>query len=373
MGEFTWITLSLLFLQISAEVTEENVFVRNGSDATLSCGNVMDRQHECNGTTWNFVREETVVELVGHGKIKPEFQSDRLDVTADCSLLIKNVTKEDAGAYTCRQYRNKVKYGGDAMVYLSVVTLTEHQDTDKRMFNCSVWTYRQCKHTVKWQFEKNNGKKFKEDLSTVDGKCSNTLKCVGCKPENSDSLTCKVTDKNQKVHPFPFKSSDQKTEEKNKMNVETTRVTPTTRTTTNLAAVENTEENKTTTASAPSNYTTKPDLVTVSGFPYKAKVSIASGSAALLVTIVVLLIWKTKKGNKTQMGEGTVADPEDAVPYASVHFTKKARKAGTQRKNDDDDDDDDAVTYSTVKASSSSSAADSCDPSILYVTVNKPK
>ncbi|XP_029984948.1 uncharacterized protein LOC115415497 isoform X3 [Sphaeramia orbicularis] len=238
MGEFTWITLSLLFLQISAEVTEENVFVRNGSDATLPCGNVMDGQHECNGTTWNFVRKETAEELVGHGKIKPEFQSDRLAVTADCSLLIKNVTKEDANQYTCQQYRyNPIKgvhrYGGDAKVYLSVVTF--------------------------------------------------------------------------------------------------------------------------------------------SGFPDWAKFFIASGLAALLVTTVVLLIWNRKKGEKTQMGEGTVADPEDAVPYASVHFTKKARKAGAQRKNDDDDDDDDdAVTYSTVKASSSS-AADSCDPSILYATVNKPK
>ncbi|XP_029984947.1 uncharacterized protein LOC115415497 isoform X2 [Sphaeramia orbicularis] len=327
MGEFTWITLSLLFLQISAEVTEENVFVRNGSDATLPCGNVMDGQHECNGTTWNFVRKETAEELVGHGKIKPEFQSDRLAVTADCSLLIKNVTKEDANQYTCQQYRyNPIKgvhrYGGDAKVYLSVVTLTEHQDTDKRMFNCSVWTYKQCKHKVRWQFEKNNEKKYKQDSSTVDGICSNTTTCLGCKSKNSDSLTCEVTDTNQKVYPFPFKSSDQKT---------------------------------------------------VSGFPDWAKFFIASGLAALLVTTVVLLIWNRKKGEKTQMGEGTVADPEDAVPYASVHFTKKARKAGAQRKNDDDDDDDDdAVTYSTVKASSSS-AADSCDPSILYATVNKPK
>ncbi|XP_029984945.1 uncharacterized protein LOC115415497 isoform X1 [Sphaeramia orbicularis] len=367
MGEFTWITLSLLFLQISAEVTEENVFVRNGSDATLPCGNVMDGQHECNGTTWNFVRKETAEELVGHGKIKPEFQSDRLAVTADCSLLIKNVTKEDANQYTCQQYRyNPIKgvhrYGGDAKVYLSVVTLTEHQDTDKRMFNCSVWTYKQCKHKVRWQFEKNNEKKYKQDSSTVDGICSNTTTCLGCKSKNSDSLTCEVTDTNQKVYPFPFKSSDQKTGEEKKVNVETTRVTPTTRTTTKVTAVENTDENKITTESP-----------TISGFPDWAKFFIASGLAALLVTTVVLLIWNRKKGEKTQMGEGTVADPEDAVPYASVHFTKKARKAGAQRKNDDDDDDDDdAVTYSTVKASSSS-AADSCDPSILYATVNKPK
>uniref|UniRef100_A0A3Q0RLY0 Immunoglobulin V-set domain-containing protein n=1 Tax=Amphilophus citrinellus TaxID=61819 RepID=A0A3Q0RLY0_AMPCI len=44
-------------------------------------------------------------ELVTLGQIKETAKSDRLSVTADCSLIIKKVTDEDVGSYTCRQFR----------------------------------------------------------------------------------------------------------------------------------------------------------------------------------------------------------------------------------------------------------------------------
>ncbi|KAI9547320.1 hypothetical protein NQZ68_018544 [Dissostichus eleginoides] len=92
------------------------------------------------------------------------------------------------------------------------------------------------------------------------------------------------------------------------------------------------------------------------------------GVAALTIITVAVIRRKRTQGTDTETDEN-VADPEDGASYASISFTRKSsRKA---RVDDDDDDGDEAVTYSTVRAPSSSSAA-SADPSLLYVTVNKP-
>ncbi|XP_029984949.1 uncharacterized protein LOC115415498 [Sphaeramia orbicularis] len=352
----------LLMLQITVEAGTISSVVRRGDDAMLSCANL--NVHDCGQIGFIYIMDTYRTELVQRGQIKNngKVTTDRLRMTANCSLVIKEVIPEDAGLYYCQQnHHQQVEYTEN---WLSVVSINEHEAYENVALTCSVSTYVQCKHPVKWLYEENEVTKNNKNIRLSQDICWSTVTFK--KSINTESFTCKVEDKNTgNIHLFPIRprSSD----EENKMNVETTRVTPTTRMTTKLTTVKNSEDTMTT--SAPGYYTTKP----VSGFPDWAKFPIASGLAALLVTTVVLLIWKIKKGNKTQMGEGTVADPEDAVPYASVHFTKKARKAGAQRKNDDDDDDDDdAVTYSTVKASSSS-AADSCDPSILYVTVNKPK
>ncbi|KAK2855908.1 hypothetical protein Q5P01_004643 [Channa striata] len=64
--------------------------------------------------------------------------------------------------------------------------------------------------------------------------------------------------------------------------------------------------------------------------------------------------------------DDTTADPEDAVTYVSITYTKKTKnKVQTQE--------DAEVTYSTVKARSSAAAEVSTEPDIVYAAVNKPK
>ncbi|XP_049445754.1 uncharacterized protein LOC125896872 isoform X16 [Epinephelus fuscoguttatus] len=320
MAEFRWIIMSLflmLLFKFTAAATEKYSLV--GDEVTLSCENVTHDQDNCDSATWLFSDGGNTVPLFKHGKIdrEAEAKSDRLSVTANCSLVIKKVTREDVGRYSCRQFRSG-RQVSDSQVHLSVVDMTEHKNSDRVILYCSVRTYGQCPHTVKWLYEGNQN-----DLDTLQGTCSAsvtfTTSDYNQKLKYSELLKCEVTDGHtEEVHQFTF-SPPQSSGEK----------------------------------------------------PGQWKFIVAAvGLAALIIITVAVIRWKRTKGNKTQMDEN-MADPEADVSYASISYTKNTGRKAKVRL-DDDDDKGDAVTYSTVKAPSSSSAGASADPRNLYATINKP-
>ncbi|XP_048042727.1 uncharacterized protein LOC125266262 isoform X7 [Megalobrama amblycephala] len=100
-------------------VNETHVFISSGKKANLPCNNALS---DCNSTTWNRFRHSESVELINGGKKKKDTERrERLSLGSDCSLNIKNVTKEDPGFYNCRQYVNNEQQGTDARVYLHVL------------------------------------------------------------------------------------------------------------------------------------------------------------------------------------------------------------------------------------------------------------
>ncbi|XP_026197635.1 uncharacterized protein LOC113149640 [Anabas testudineus] len=314
--------------------------------------NVIDDQNECDNTTWIFTGSgnSAAVTLFEHGQIHKDSvksKSDRLSVTENCSLVIKKVTDEDVGRYTCRQFISGRQQGGDSVVDLSVVTKssssseTEHQNDVEVTLTCSVSTYDQCRHTVKWLNEDNNN--HLTDMKTSQSSCSDTVTFTTSDfNQYSDLLKCEVTDGNRRKQQFPFR---RQTSEK------------TTTTTTTRPVTEETNEKTSTSSSEP---TKSPD------WSWWFIIG-AVGLAALLIIVVATFIrWKKTKENRTQRTENKT-DPEDGVPYASISFTKITKNKTWDQQADEVD----AVTYSTVRASSSAAGA-STDPSILYATVNKP-
>ncbi|KAL3979430.1 cyclin-dependent kinase 7 [Sarotherodon galilaeus] len=131
MAAFTWIQMSsLLILMLQFKVTTEQhqtdqtVTAGRGHDVTLPCKNVIQGQHNCNSTTWIFSDSSSSVTLFEFGQNKEaKRKSDRLSVSADCSLVIKKVTDQDVGRYTCRQFKTATgsQEYSDFMIDLSVI------------------------------------------------------------------------------------------------------------------------------------------------------------------------------------------------------------------------------------------------------------
>ncbi|KAL3979436.1 RIO kinase 2 [Sarotherodon galilaeus] len=131
MAAFTWIQMSsLLILMLQFEgtteqhQTDQTVTAERGHDVTLPCKNVIQGQHNCNSTTWIFSDSSSTVTLFELGQIKEaKPKSDRLSLSADCSLVIKKVTDQDVGPYTCRQFKTRggSQEGPDFRIQISVI------------------------------------------------------------------------------------------------------------------------------------------------------------------------------------------------------------------------------------------------------------
>ncbi|XP_078130383.1 uncharacterized protein LOC144533107 isoform X2 [Sander vitreus] len=225
-------------------------------------------------------------------------------------------------------------------------TVTEHHDSDEVTLHCSVSTYEQCEHKVKWLFQGQDVDKLNhQQMRTSQSPC-NTSVTVPTSHFSYASryqfFRCQVTEggKVQKSSFSPQSSGED---------------TITTTTTT------------TTTESLTTESSIKDMLVYI---------IVALVLVPLLTIIVAVISWKKTKGNtirnndnfrltsfsaETQSAPETsqdTADPEGGISYASISYTKKTSRAQVRHKNDDD-----AVTYTTVKASSA-------DPSNLYATIN---
>ncbi|XP_041815354.1 uncharacterized protein LOC121622461 isoform X3 [Chelmon rostratus] len=325
MAEFKWIQTSLflmVMLQFTAAAEKHSAHthsftVRVGDDVSLPCENAAKKKHKCGSYTWLYSgsRSPAAVELVQLGKVveRDEPSSDRLSVLQNCSLVMKKVTVEDVGRYTCREFKSGGEQGSDSVVHLSVISMTELKDTDKVTFNCSVVTYERCTHTVQWSFNGNDVDKDNQDLKMSQSSCFASLRFLSSHyfyTSRYKRLKCKVTNGN-KVQQFDL---------------------------------------------IPQPSGEKPGW-------WWLYVIAAVLSVALLMIVVEVIRRRRSEGNKTRTNNN-VTDPEDGVSYASISFTKKSN-SNTQALDKDED-----VTYTAVKALSSSAGA-SEDISNLYATVNK--
>ncbi|XP_008302276.1 uncharacterized protein LOC103374035 isoform X2 [Stegastes partitus] len=208
MFSFTWIQISLflmLLLYLTAVTGKEfHITVRDGDQASLPCENMINDQEKCDSTTWIYgvSQNSTAVELVTLGQIgkNAKHKSDRLSVSANCSLVIKKVTAEDVGRYTCRQYESGQQQGPDALVYLSLITVSGHKSPKTVMLSCFVLTYGDCRHTVKWLHQGSDVDKDGQDMRTSQSGCSATISFKTSyyqeKPGYLATFRCEVTNKN---------------------------------------------------------------------------------------------------------------------------------------------------------------------------------
>ncbi|XP_067428518.1 uncharacterized protein [Thunnus thynnus] len=292
MAEFRWITMFLfliLELQITAVTGQfSSVIVRDGDDVTLPCESVTANQDKCDNINW-FFSSSNPVDLVKRGRIheNTKVKSDRLSVTANCSLVIKKITQEDADIYFCRQHRSQQ----DSQLYLSVISMIKHEDSDYVTLFCFVRTHDSCIHTVKWLYE---GHDVDENVTILQIGCYGLVGFPAShhklKSTSHEIFQCKVTDGyTNKEHLFTF--------------------------------------------SPPSSGDATP---TTNDTPTKQQVwlrfiIVSVGLTALIIIFVSVNIWTRTKVNKSQMDdnavhndededEGTVTYENDGEPSATVRL-----------------------------------------------------
>ncbi|XP_008395401.1 uncharacterized protein LOC103457212 isoform X2 [Poecilia reticulata] len=366
MAAFRWIKMILLLilmLQFIAQTETQPTFltVRGGNDVTLPCGNRRDTHDESDGTIWLFNHKHTseTKTLVKLGNSHREMKtiSDRLSVTANGSLLLRNVTEDDGGRYICQW--TKSGQPDHFVVFLYVIKIIEQENPDSVALICSVVQYDHCLHEVEWIYE---GKEEKpSDMVIYSHSCSATVTFptshLRQKFDIYQLLTCKVTSSvTTAVQLFPF-------------NPQTS------------------EENQAKTTEGVDKTNGSADFTSTS-FPWRY-IIIPLCLAMVLMTAVVIIRWNRNKGNKTQT-EGSMVpqnkaamnqdlnseslvgltvpetsqnttEPEDGLAYASINFKKPKKKTGNVAET---------VIYSAV-GTSSSSAGVSSDADCLYSTVNK--
>ncbi|XP_051263910.1 uncharacterized protein LOC127367816 isoform X2 [Dicentrarchus labrax] len=340
MVEFRWITFSLfLMLVFSFSATGNSSFaVKVGDDFTLPCENLIHDQNKCNTTSWVFTDSKTKVTLIDYGRIhkEAEVKSDRLSVTADCSLVIKKVAVKDVGQYICKHFKSGQQQLSP--VYLSVIVMTKKTNNDKTTLSCSVSSGRWCAHRVKWLYEGKHVDGNNKDVKTSGSECSVTV-----------TFLASYLKQNSKYHEF-FKCEVNVTNSNKSQLFIFSRqssgnaATASTTSTTTIKSISTTGNKwtsvKTSTPEGTNKTASNNNETKQVWWPFIVALS------ALLIIILAVITWKRTKGNKRQMDEN-MADPEDGVSYASISFTRTKSKA---RIRGGDDDEADTVTYSTLKA-----------------------
>ncbi|XP_039638783.1 uncharacterized protein LOC120547303 isoform X2 [Perca fluviatilis] len=290
MDRFRWIIMSsflMLLVQFKAAGTYSFSNVRVGDEVTLSCGNVTDDQDQDDSIDWFLTRSGNTAMLFEHGQIQEEAKakSDRLSVTENFSLVIKNVSLEDAGGYICIQFRSGLEQGETTVVFLNIVTITEEKNDDTVTLNCSVSTSDWCFHTVKWLYEGH-----KSDLKTEQVDCSATATFtshLNQKSEYYELLKCEV--KHSKfVHLFTFSPPQSPGDD-----ATTTNKSPTT-----------TGNNRT------SEETNNPTSENNTNGPGWWKIIVVFLGLATLISVAAVIIWRVK-GNKTRTEGNIEHDDED--------------------------------------------------------------
>ncbi|XP_062415553.1 uncharacterized protein LOC119194819 isoform X2 [Pungitius pungitius] len=331
----------IVMLQFAEAAAEQHLTVRDGDEVTLPCDTVTEDQNNCDSTEWFFYQSisGSGVDLVKNGQIVEESKdkSDRLSVSQKCSLVIKKVTDVDVGQYVCRRFKAGGQYE-DALVLLSVVSMTEETNGDDVTLRCSVRTRDQCPNTVKWTNGGQDVDKDNKEVKTSQSSCSTSLSFKTSHVFYTSSFTplkCEVTD-GDKVMEFSLRNSPS-------------------------------GEDKTTTESTPTEEDTKADQRTSAVWLY---VLLPVVLVVLSIIVVFVVKWKINKGNTTRTNNNNdptaqpaaearlTAGPEEGVSYATVSYAQKPDRKAQGRGNHGDD----SVTYSTVKASSA-------DPSDLYASI----
>ena len=100
-----------------------HLYHRPGDDAILPCDDVSSSDRVCSTVNWLYNRDKlNTSNLVQNGNVvKDSARAARMSLDTNCSLVINNITAEDAGPYTCGQSSKLASF-----LHLSIMTSESH-------------------------------------------------------------------------------------------------------------------------------------------------------------------------------------------------------------------------------------------------------
>ncbi|XP_048042729.1 uncharacterized protein LOC125266263 isoform X2 [Megalobrama amblycephala] len=332
-------------------VNDAHVFISSGEDVRLRCNNALS---DCNSTTWiyNRFRHSVAVELITLGKKKKDTERhERLSLGSDCSLNIKNVTKEDPGFYSCQQYVNDKQQGTDAHVYLHVLHVSSSSSSQTEIspgrsvtLSCQLYSYdgESCDRWARsgeihllWVNQSDVDLKTDSRYQiSASGLCIINLTTTLLKEDDNREWRCRLTHRNQ-----------------NKTSVRYT--------------VKYSAQDDSTTAVIPVHTTNSQDPSTIKTPETKVSLSVIGiVGAAFAVLLLALILWVIlkKRADNRRRTDDSVEQTDDHVTYTEVTVCSKSQ--GKKKKVHCDD----KVTYSSIRGAKVG-APENC--SELYASVNK--
>ncbi|XP_062293743.1 uncharacterized protein LOC133998020 [Scomber scombrus] len=131
-----------------------NLFNRPGDDVILPSDGASVSDSDCSTVTWLYNRDmfQATIAVIEPNVRRPSVRAARLSMDTNCSLLINNITDEDAGLYN-RQQANKV----EIFVRLNILTITPSTpDADPKRdgnitLRCTLLSYDKCRaNSIRW-------------------------------------------------------------------------------------------------------------------------------------------------------------------------------------------------------------------------------
>ncbi|XP_038582494.1 uncharacterized protein LOC119908717 isoform X2 [Micropterus salmoides] len=113
----------IFVLQFEGIYGEPTFYKIAGHDVILPCATASSSDTTCSSVSWLYSRDlsETFSEVANGKVLQTSPQAARRDLDKRCSLVIYNITAEDAGLYTCRHGTHS---DHDSFVHLSVLTIS---------------------------------------------------------------------------------------------------------------------------------------------------------------------------------------------------------------------------------------------------------
>ncbi|XP_078798813.1 uncharacterized protein LOC101155651 isoform X2 [Oryzias latipes] len=100
----------------------KHLYQRVGDDVLLPC-RTKSSSSSCSDVTWLYQKDPdaaSITEVKNGNVVQSSARASRLSVSSDCSLLVTNITDEDAGRFLC-QLRNKNEFE----VYLNTLSISK--------------------------------------------------------------------------------------------------------------------------------------------------------------------------------------------------------------------------------------------------------